>query len=106
MCMRRLAATALVLLGAAAPAQARDGSITSFDQTKIAYHFYPAHELAAGATAPTVMYGPGYSMGGAAEDNVIVTRYLDHGYNVLTWDPRGFGKSQGNVETDSPEFEG
>ena len=74
--MRRSLATALVVVGgavaAAAPAQARDGSITSFDRTKIAYHFYPAHELAEGAKAPTLMYGPGYAQGGAAESNVIV----------------------------------
>ncbi len=108
--MRRFLAAALVVIGglaaAAAPAAARDGSITSFDGTRIAYHFYPAHELADGATAPTIMSGPGYAQGGAAEDNKIVARYLDHGYNVLTWDPRGFGASTGNVMTDSPEFEG
>ena len=28
------------------------------------------------------------------------------GYNVLTWDPRGFGASSGTVESDSPDFEG
>ncbi len=100
------AAAALAAVAVAAPAQARDGSITSFDQTKIAYHFYPAHGLAAGAKAPTLMFGPGYSSGGASEDDGFVARFLDHGYNVLTWDPRGFGASGGNVETDSPDFEG
>lgn len=105
--MRRSITVALVLFGAvAAQAQARDGFITSFDKTKIAYHFYPAHTVAAGAKAPTIMMGPGYSMNGAAEDDGTVTRFLDHGYNVLTWDPRGFGNSGGMVETDSPAFEG
>ncbi len=28
------------------------------------------------------------------------------GFNVVTWDPRGFGKSEGTVEVDSPKFEG
>jgi ABC-2 type transport system ATP-binding protein len=28
------------------------------------------------------------------------------GFNVLTWDPRGFGKSTGSAEVDSPNFEG
>lgn len=107
--MLRIASAALVLLGTgllASPAQAREGTITSFDQTTIAYHFYPARGLVAGAKAPTVMFGPGYSSGGAGEDDALVARYLDHGYNVLTWDPRGFGASTGNVETDSPSFEG
>ena len=27
------------------------------------------------------------------------------GYNVLTWDPRGFGQSGGQVEVDSPDYE-
>jgi ABC-2 type transport system ATP-binding protein len=91
---------------AAAPAQARDGSVTSFDGTKIAYHFYPQPDLAAGQTAPTLMNGPGYSSGGAAEDDGTVQAAEEHGYNVLTWDPRGFGQSGGQVEVDSPMFEG
>ena len=90
----------------AAPAQARDGSITSFDGTKIAYHFYPQPDLAKGKKAPTLMNGPGYSSGGASKDDSTVQAALDHGYNVLTWDPRGFGQSGGQVEVDSPEFEG
>ncbi|MCW2989592.1 MAG: X-Pro dipeptidyl-peptidase, partial [Solirubrobacterales bacterium] len=28
------------------------------------------------------------------------------GFNVLTWDPRGFGKSGGQVSVDGPDFEG
>ena len=27
------------------------------------------------------------------------------GYNVLTWDPRGFGQSGGEAEVDSPDYE-
>src|SRR5436190_37649 len=98
-CVAALAVTA-------APAQARDGSVTSFDGTKIAYHFYPQPDLAPGQSAPTLMDGPGYSSGGAAESDGTVQAAEEHGYNVLTWDPRGFGQSGGQVEVDSPEFEG
>ena len=28
------------------------------------------------------------------------------GFNVVTWDPRGFGKSGGLVSVDGPDFEG
>jgi ABC-2 type transport system ATP-binding protein len=89
-----------------APAVARDGSVTSFDGTKIAYHFYPRPGLAAGQRAPTLMDGPGYASGGAAESDATVQAALNDGYNVLTWDPRGFGQSGGQVEVDSPMYEG
>ena len=86
-------------------AQARDGYITSFDGTKIVYSFMPATGLGAGMRAPTVMVGPGYSSGHAASSDAEVSALLGAGYNVLTWDPRGFGDSGGNVEIDSPAFE-
>ncbi len=98
-CIAALAVTA-------APAQARDGAVTSFDGTKIAYHFYPQPGLASGQRAPTLMNGPGYSSGGASENDGTVQAAEEHGYNVLTWDPRGFGQSGGQVEVDSPKFEG
>lgn len=98
--------SALALLGAvAAPALAVDGTITSFDGTKIAYHFYPRPGLAPGQRAPTLMNGPGYSSGGASASDATVQAALNDGYNVLTWDPRGFGQSGGQVEVDSPMYE-
>jgi ABC-2 type transport system ATP-binding protein len=83
----------------------RDGVVTSFDGTRIVYSFFPAHGLEPGGRAPTVMVGPGYSMGRASDSDAEVSALLDDGYNVLTWDPRGFGDSGGNVEIDSPDFE-
>lgn len=98
-----------VMLGAlafgASKASARDGYVTSFDGTKIVYHFFPATGLKAGQKRPTVMNGPGYSSGGAGESDGTVKALRNDGYNVLTWDPRGFGSSGGNVEIDSPAFE-
>jgi ABC-2 type transport system ATP-binding protein len=51
------------------------------------------------------MNGPGYSFGRAKQSDATVTALLNDGYNVLTWDPRGFGNSGGQVESDSPAFE-
>jgi len=79
--------------------------VTSSDGTKIVYSFFPAHGLAPGQRAPTVMNGPGYSSGRASNTDATVATLLDHGYNVLTWDPRGFGDAGGNVEVDSPDYE-
>jgi ABC-2 type transport system ATP-binding protein len=106
---RALGVLAAALLGAlafgASTASARDGYVTSFDGTKIVYHFYPVPGLAAGQKRPTVMNGPGYSGGGASESDGTVKALQKAGYNVLTWDPRGFGSSGGNVEIDSPDYE-
>lgn len=89
----------------AAAASARDGYVTSFDGTKIVYSFFPAPNLAAGRRAPTVMVGPGYSSARSNASDPEVAALLAAGYNVLTWDPRGFGDSGGNVEIDSPDYE-
>lgn len=89
----------------AGPARAADGYVSSFDGTKIVYSFFPDPALQAGQTAPTVMFGPGYSSARAGSTDATVKALLSAGYNVLTWDPRGFGDSGGNVELDSPVYE-
>jgi ABC-2 type transport system ATP-binding protein len=95
-------------------AQARDATVRSFDQTAISMHFFPAEGLTAGKRAPTVLVGPGWSQAGETDDSssseelfggVGVGTLRKAGYNVLTWDPRGFGSSGGAVEVDSPDFE-
>jgi ABC-2 type transport system ATP-binding protein len=86
-------------------ALAADGYVTSFDGTKIVYSFFADPALTAGQQAPTVMFGPGYSSARAGRSDATVKALLAAGYNVLTWDPRGFGDSGGNVELDSPAYE-
>jgi ABC-2 type transport system ATP-binding protein len=106
-----VAACALVLPATAA---ARDDAIRSFDGTKIALSFFPAPDLKPGQRAPTIMIGPGWAQprSSASDPGLDAFGYagpkvfLDAGYNVLTWDPRGFGESGGRVEADSPRFEG
>jgi ABC-2 type transport system ATP-binding protein len=95
-------------------ASARDDMVKSFDGTQIAVSFFPAPDLKKGQRAPTIMIGPGWSQprsgaGDAGMDNFGYAGpkvFLDAGYNVLTWDPRGFNDSGGQVEADSPRFEG
>lgn len=104
----------------ATPVDAKgDLTVTSFDGTKIRAHWFPVPGLAAGATAPTVLMGPGWGMAGDTNVNetdangallsvfgVNIPTLHQQGYNVLTWDPRGFGKSDGTIEVDSKDFEG
>jgi ABC-2 type transport system ATP-binding protein len=93
-------------------------TITSFDGTKIAAHWFVGKGVNAGDRAPTILEGPGWSSGGdtnsgggGADAGAIfgvpgISNFISHGYNVLTWDPRGFGQSGGTVEIDDPRFEG
>jgi len=94
-----------------------DWTITSFDGTKLRAHWFPT-DAVDDERAPTILMGPGWSLGGdtsvapaGAGGGVLfgalsIRTMLDKGYNVLTWDPRGFGKSEGTVEVNSKDFEG
>ena len=96
-------------------ASARDDAVTSFDGTRIVLSFFPAEGLQPGEKAPTILIGPGWSSGrdtdenGASSDlfgSTGVGPFRRAGYNVLTWDPRGFGESGGTVQVDSPAVRG
>jgi ABC-2 type transport system ATP-binding protein len=107
--------TALACLIAAAPAAARDAVVKSFDGTSIATSFFPAAGLQPGQRAPTVLVGHGW--GGSRDTNqdsasedmfgaVGLGPLRRAGFNVLSWDARGWGQSGGTVEVDSKDFEG
>ena len=107
----------MAMLGAAAPAaQARDQNVTSFDGTQIVTHFFPAKDLPSGAKAPTVLVGHGWGgrgstdidggTGKGTQGTPAIGDLHRAGYNVLTWDARGFGGSGGRVSVDGPDFEG
>lgn len=99
-------------------------TITSFDGTPLHVEFYPANGLRAGQTAPTVLDGsfwaaPAYpswlgTIGvipfghGVSADFAFLgpATLTAHGYNVVTWDPRGTYASGGQVNVDSPTVEG
>ena len=105
----------LAAVGGAPAAHARDAVVRSFDGTPIVTHFFPAAGLAPGQRAPTVLAGHGYGMTGQTDQNAGSDGIFGQtgvgpirraGYNVLTWDARGFGGSGGQVEVNSKDFEG
>ena len=96
-----------------AGASARTEMVTSFDGTQIKVNFFPTD--AAGKRAPTVLFGPGWSSPGETDPEAPSDPTIGYvgvgplraaGYNVLTWDPRGFGDSGGVVGVDNPAAEG
>ena len=88
-----------------------DHTITSFDGTKIRAHWFPTADA---KPAPTILMGPGWSLpgdtsvsGGTAIFGALSIKGMsDRGYNVLTWDPRGFGKSTGSAQVNFAKAEG
>lgn len=116
--MRRCAGVLIAvaaLLAAVPAAQARDVTVTSFDGTPIAASFLPATGLAPGARAPTILMTHGWGGTRDRGDSAIPMGPFgasgskglrDAGFNVLTWDSRGFGESGGTVTVDHKDFEG
>jgi ABC-2 type transport system ATP-binding protein len=108
-------ATAIAALALpASAAQARDIVVKSFDGTPLVGAFFPAEGLKPGEKAPTVLSGHGWGGSHSTNDasasdpaGTIGNGPLRRaGYNVLTWDARGFGASGGTVSIDGPDFEG
>jgi ABC-2 type transport system ATP-binding protein len=96
----------------AVPGVPSDFDLTSFDGTIIRIHWFP--DPSAGGTArPTVLMGPGWGESGDTDTSqagiqgaLSIAQLWQGGFNVLTWDPRGFGHSTGSAEVDSPDDEG
>jgi ABC-2 type transport system ATP-binding protein len=105
MTMRIIAALAIAV-GCAAPAAAREVTITSFDGTSIAASFFPAP---GGGRAPTVLLSHGFGNTRSQQGDDTrgdVKALLDAGFNALSWDARGFGTSGGTVMLNDPAIEG
>jgi len=89
-----------------------DIDLVSFDGTVIRVHWFPLPTATTQEPAPTVLMGSGWSLSGdTAVDSVGILGVLgisalrQSGCNVLTWDPRGFGKSTGVAQVNSKDFE-
>ncbi len=87
--------------------------LTSFDDTPLRIHWFPDPAATADEPSPTVLMGPGWGLAGdTASSSVGILGSVDveslraAGYNVLTWDPRGFGRSGGVATVNDPEREG
>ncbi|WP_170323454.1 alpha/beta hydrolase family protein [Cryptosporangium phraense] len=78
-------------------------TITSFDGTPIVVNLFPA----TGRRAPSVLVGPGWGSPGETNPaSPTVAGLTGAGYNVVTWDPRGFGRSGGSASVDYYRYEG
>ncbi len=108
-------AAAACALGAPAAAHARDQAVKSFDGTTLSTSFFPAVGLKDGEKAPTVLQTHGWGLtrttnpdatSNESTGQVGVGVLRRAGYNVLTWDSRGFGQSGGTVMVDGPDSEG
>jgi ABC-2 type transport system ATP-binding protein len=95
------------------PGVPSDDDLTSFDGTAIRIHWFPDPLASSGNTHPTVLMGPGWGSAGDTDTSqagiqgaLSINQLWRGGFNVLTWDPRGFGHSGGEAEVDSPNFEG
>ncbi len=91
----------------------RDLDLSSFDDTPIRLHWFPRPGAGADDPAPVVLMGPGWSLPGQTDPDgpalfgsLSISGLHDAGYNVLTWDPRGFGASGGTAQVNDPGVEG
>ncbi|SEG23516.1 X-Pro dipeptidyl-peptidase (S15 family) [Thermomonospora echinospora] len=91
-------------------AHAADGvrtvQVRSFDGVRLVTNFFPAAGPAKGGRAPTVMLGHGFGGRGETDPDAGQVGPLRRaGYNVVTWNARGFG-SGGRANLNYHRFEG
>ncbi|WP_188113601.1 alpha/beta hydrolase family protein [Nocardioides humilatus] len=89
-----------------------DTFVTSFDGTRLQVHLMRTSVRAADGTAPVIAIAHGFGEAGPSDPDgarlagaPTIRPVLDAGYDVLTWDARGHGGSEGNAMFDSPDYE-
>ena len=89
-----------------------DLDLTSFDGTTIRVHWFPIEGAGSAAPKPTVLMGPGWGLPGDTNVDAVgvlgalnIASLRTAGYNVVTWDPRGFGASSGSATVNSVDVE-
>ncbi|MBO2448698.1 alpha/beta fold hydrolase [Actinomadura barringtoniae] len=100
--------TAVVLVPGTAHAspETRTVTIRSFDGVGIITHFFPAPGLRKNERRPVVLLGHGWGTRGDTDRTKgQLADLLGAGYNVVTWNSRGFG-SGGASNVDDPRVEG
>ncbi|MFN8016943.1 MAG: CocE/NonD family hydrolase [Acidimicrobiales bacterium] len=101
------------LLPAAGKPGVSSFDLTSFDGTPIRLNWMPVATASKAKPAPTILMGPGWSETGDTSTtgsvlfaSLSIPTMWDHGYNVVTWDPRGFGGSGGKASVNDAKKEG
>lgn len=80
--------------------------IESFDGTMINTYLFTPDEATAASPRPIIFRTHGWGSEGERDlGESTIARLVEEGWNVLTWDQRGFGDSGGAAEVDSPAFE-
>ena len=95
-------------------AEARDATVRSFDQTRSTCTSSPPKAWRRASAPRPFSSARAWARPGETDQNSTSSEQIGNvgigplrraGYNVLTWDPRGFGRSGGQVEVDSPDYE-
>ncbi len=94
-------------------ASSNDFTLKAFDGIKVRMHWFAQPTATAANPAPVVLMGPGWSLAGDSDPDapgpfggVNIKSLREAGYHVLTWDPRGFGQSEGQANVNDPDIEG
>jgi ABC-2 type transport system ATP-binding protein len=90
---------------AAAPTIEDNLVIESFDGEPIVATLMLPEGASRSDRVPAILRTHGWGGERERTPNAFLTRLLDKGYAILTWDSRGFGDSGGEANVGSPDFE-